>query len=250
MPRPVQTVTRARLAGGLATLIGVALLAYREYASGLSVLVAGVAILLLVTEKGVSDELPAAATRGTQAALASLVQGLHLQGRGVHLPMPNGTVRLFVPPEDIPLDELRVPDPDIVLQRETAGTMGALLTPTGDSLVQRWKATNGLPDGRGAEQATQHIRAALTQFGLGAEIVVARSERALRITYRPIALADACRDAREAQAPWHLQGGCPACSLVCALVAFAHAAPARTRAAGADEGHVWLELEVGVRSTA
>jgi len=176
---------------------------------------------------------------GSMAGLAALARGLGIEGHGVHA-FADGAPRLFLPAGRAgPLPELHR---DQVLHRGP-GRLGVSVPPPGAPLLRRWEQESGLPRGGGDVEAADHVRRALPRLGLGAAVAVDAGPR-LRVRYRPLAHADACRTAREELAPWHVQGGCPTCSFVALLAAAAHGAPVRFAAAGTDEeGRTLLELE-------
>lgn len=237
---------RARIAGGIAVAAGAGLVAMGEAGAGLGALTAGAAILLLVTEQGVPDDLPDAAAAGPQASLAAVARELELRGRGIIIP---GATRdqpatLFVPVQDVALDSLGRIDPTLVFHRDEASALGIALAPPGRGLEAAWRAGHGLPEGAGAEEAAVHVRGAFTRFGLGRDLVFARSSNFLRIEYTSTVYAEACRRAAEEQAPWHMQGGCPACSLAAILAGWAYNRPIRLRDGGFLDGMSWIDLEI------
>lgn len=244
----MEPTTRARIAGALAGAVGLALLVFQQWGAGLAALACAAVALVLVTERGVPPETPGAGARGALAAEAALVRSLRLEGRGFVFPGGEGASRLYVPAREATFEEVAGHDPDLVMQRENVGAVGVLLPPPGAGLEAAWRDLHGLPTGAGAEEAAAHVRAALPQLGLGRDVSVARSDATLRVRYEPTSFAQECRDARERDAPWHLQGGCPACSLAAILAARAHAAPVKILDAGTDGTRVHLDLEVGPRS--
>lgn len=248
----MQAVTGARVFGALALALGAGLMAFGEWGPGLGVATAGAAAALLVTERAAPPALPDRSAAGPLAALGALARDLKLEGRGVVIPgrSPEEPSRLFVPARDGALDALPPVDAPDVVQRAHAGAVGALFAPPGAGLEAEWRATSGLPEGAGAEEATAHLRRALPALGLGASVVVARGKSAIRVAYTPLAFAGTCRETREAGAPWHVQGGCPACSFAAILVARALKSPVRLAAAGVDGERVYLDLEVAARSPA
>lgn len=244
----MEPTTRARIAGALAGAVGLGLLLFQQWGAGLAALACAAVALVLVSERGVPPELPGAGARGALAGEAALARSLRLDGRGILFPGGEEGSRLYVPARDATIDEVAGHDAALVMQREGVGAVGVLLPPPGIGLESAWRALRGLPAGAGLEEAAMHLRAAFPALGLGRDVVVARGASAVRVSYVPLAFEDACRDARETQAPWHLQGGCPACSFAAILVARAAGAPVKTLDAGTDGARVHLELEVGARS--
>lgn len=243
----MQPVTRARIFGGVAAATGAGLAAYGQWGPALAAVVAGAGAAFLVTDRGIPDALPDLGTAGTMASAAALVRDLRLEGRGILVPGGDATTpsRLFVPVRDVEAREAgRIPS-HTVLQQNPALAMGALLALPGAGLERAWAAAEGLPQGRGAEEATDHVRRAFGRYSLGEGVVVARSRGSIRVAYRPRAFREACRLAREEYAPWHLQGGCPACSFAGALVARALGRPLRIADAGSDGERTYVEWTGG-----
>lgn len=242
----MQPVTRARIFGGVAAATGAGLAAYGQWGPGLAAMVAGAGAAFLVTERGIPDDLADLGSAGVMASAAALVRELHLEGRGILVPGEDATTpsRLFVPVRDVEAGEaVRIPT-RAVLQQDPGLAMGVLLVPPGAGLERAWAAADGLPQGRGPEEAADHVRRAFAHYSLGDDVVVARSKTTIRVAYRPRAFRDACRAAREEHAPWHLQGGCAACSFAGILVARALAKPIRVADAGYDGARAYLEVEV------
>lgn len=242
-------VARARIAAGLAAAGGAALAWLGLWGAGAGLLAIGAMVALLVTEHDVPAGLADATAAGATASAARIARGLRLDGHGIVIPgKGESPSRLFIPARHARLDELPPLTADTIFQREGPGALGVQLPPPGAALEARWRQEHGLPEGRGAEEAAAHIRAALPSLALGRGVFVGRGRDTVRVAYEPLELAEACRATRELHAPWHLQGGCPACSFVAILVARAHGSPVRILDAGADGPRAFLDLEVGPRS--
>lgn len=248
----VKPVFRAQIAAGVAGAAGLGLLASGQWGPGIGTLSVSLATLLLITERGLPDELPDASVHGIQEGLSALARDLHLGGNGIVVPPPSleGASHLFIPVGETPLEAIKTLDHTILIHRDASAPLGLTLPPPGAGLEALWRSKNGLPEGRGPEEAADHVRRSFSHLGLGRQVSMARAKNTLRVTYEPLAYADACRRSRTQDAPWHLQGGCPACSFVAILVARAHAAPVRVAHAGDEGARVVLDLEVGERSTA
>ena len=206
----------------------------------------GAAVLLLVTDRDVPARLADRGAQGMQGALAGLVRELNLEGAGVLVPghTADEPSRLFVSASP---EQGDVPDAKagaVTVHRQGPTAIGLTLPPPGAGLEAEWRDTHGLPQGRGMEEAALHLRTAFPALGLGRQLSFARAGGRVRVAYTPDAFADACKDAREHDAPWHEQGGCPACSFAAILLARAMRANVRLRATGGTDGRVELDLEV------
>jgi len=95
------------------------------------------------------------------------------------------------------------------------------------------------------------LERAMPALGIGDDVEVATADERVRIRYSHQTLADVCEATRVDLAPWHVQGGCPACSFVALVVARAHEAPVRIRECRAiTQGRVELVVEVFASSPA
>lgn len=241
----MRPVTRARLAAGIAGGAGIALLALAQWGPALAALSVAAAALLLVSEQGEPEGLAEASARGTASGLSQLARELGARGRGVVLPgVDREPTRVLVPVEDVSPAELGRIDASLILQRDRGAALGLALPAPGSGLEAAWGRVDGLPEGRGVEEAASHVRRAFAHFDLGDDILVARSPGRIRVAYAPRAFAEACRRAREEDAPWHVQGGCPACSFAGILVARALARPIVVKDAGAAGARVFVDFEV------
>lgn len=211
------------------------------------------------------EEHAAVAPAGLEG-LAALVKGLGVEGRGIHVPT-DASVRLFLPADDsVGTEDIPRIDADTALIRGRPGALGLALLPPGSSLLDEWSRRGRSPKEGGTEAAAATIRRALPELGVGDDVRVEAGDGRLRVQYRHTRYLDLCRTTREEWAPWHLQGGCPVCSLVACLAAISTGTPlrfAKVEAAGdvislvleslprrRQENAVGRAVEVPARSTA
>lgn len=237
----VQPATAARAAGALLAVGAVGLAGLGRPAAAVVLGAAGLGLALLVTER--SRNVPSAGL-DTSAALAA---DLGLEGHGHHVQVggPEGAVRLFIPADAQAAGTIPTLSAGRALHRAGPAHLGLSLVPPGAELEEAWQERNGLPEGGGGAALLHHARLALPALDAGRDVHVLEGRQGrVRVTYRRAAYAAACRRARDRWAPWHLQGCCPACSLVAMLAARAHGAPVRWVANEASGDTVTLDLEV------
>jgi len=188
-----------------------------------------------------------ASLAGRVASLASRSQGqivddLRLLGRGVHLPGPDGRIRLFVPAS--PHTDKRLPPvTGVGIVAEGATTVGMAFIPPGEALLEAWVERVGQPpQGRGVEEAADHITRAFKALGLAKSVKISRAPGRLRVDYLPTWTAEACQAGRDDATDARM--GCPTCSLAATLAAYALAMPIRYVSTRAGEaGAIMLDLE-------
>lgn len=245
----VRLVARARiLAAALAIGAAVAAsLGAWGIAIGLAVVAASTALL-------VSDEVAplgrmGAAAEGATIALARLSKEMNLEGAGIVLPADiPGETRVFIPARGDQRVNLTAIDSLNALQRHREGAIGLLLPAPGSALEREWAEIRPSQRGEGPEAAAGVLREAMPALGLGRRVRLARSGDRIRVTYESAAFAALCRSIADEHAPWHLQGGCPACSFVAATVARATGEPMRIVDAGREGSEVHIEMEVLART--
>jgi hypothetical protein len=234
-------------------LAGAGVLAYLEGWAAAVVLATGaMAVLVLVTDRGAPSTSVEAASLGGVEALARLCRDLGVAGHGVLVPpsAEGGVTRLFVPAGDVAsVEELPPLADDVVVHRSRPGVLGIALAPPGRGLETEWLRLKGPLVGQGREEAASHVRSALEALGLGAEVRVEGSKGRVRVAWRHLVFEEACRRSRTDWSPWHVQGGCPACSFVGILVARSFARPVRVVECSEDGRVVRLALEVVPRSS-
>lgn len=239
---------RAWLAGG-AFALGAGYLAIQgaeTAAIGLGTV--ALAITLLTPLKSIPPELSEDVGRAGVDALASLASALKLTGRGIVVPgsTPDLPSTLFIPAKEARVADLPALHADLAIYRDPAGAMGVHVPAPGSALEARWRTLHALPTGRGVEEAAEHLRRAMPALGLGRDVQVAIADRRIRVAYEPLGLALTCKSARDERAPWHVQGGCPACSFAAIIVARAVGRPVKIADSGSDARGVYIDLEAAL----
>lgn len=246
----MRRVLRVRLFAGAALLAALVLASFARYAAGAIVGVAGLATLLLVPEEEIERGLADRSQDGAQRALAGLVKDLRLTGPGIVIPGEGpAPSTLYIPTREAGATEVPKLVEGVHIYRE-GGAVGIAIPPPASGLEATIAREGALPRGLGLEEAAVSVKRALESMGLARDVAVSRSGSIVRITYSPLEFRETCRLARDELAPWHLQGGCPSCSLAAILVARSVGAPVRVHAAGEQGDTVFLDLEVDARSPA
>ncbi len=223
----VEATLGARIAAGLLALAGIALLWWSL--AGIVLVVTGLALVLLARP----DPSP------LESSHARLLQDLGLKGPGHHVPTPDG-VRLFVPAAE--KGPYLIPELVGAVHRDPPGSVGLALEAPGRAWLERWRDTDGLPTGQGAEEAAQHLLRALPRLGLASGVRVAQGASGMRIDMKLRDPAGAI--AAEADG-WHMQGGCVAQSFACGIVALALDRPVCIISSRFDAGRLHLEVVPG-----
>ncbi|MGB1586944.1 MAG: hypothetical protein ACPHID_07870 [Thermoplasmatota archaeon] len=194
---------------------------------------ASLALALLTTKS--------AAVQAQSQDFSQMLSDLRLRGPGHHVPTDDG-VRLFIPAD--PRGPYLVPDVRSgAVQRDPPASIGLAMDAPCAGLLSAWLVQHGWPQGKGPEEATQHVQAAMRRLELADHVRVAQHDDAFRIEMR-LHDPDPARKAQDTG--WHLQGGCTASSLACALMALALGRPIRTEASRVEaDGTLILEVVAG-----
>ncbi len=211
-----------------AAILGAAAIAAAFFSWGASIVLGATALAWLTLA-------PARRMESSADSVADLVQELGITGQGHHVPLRS--MRLFLPADAH--GPYLVPQTEDTIQRDPPASIGLMLDPPGASLLEAWAKEDQLPAGRGVEEAAHILRRALPRLGLADKIHVATGD-AVRVTMR---LKDPQPALEAEDSGWHLQGGCPASSFTCAIIALALQRPVRTAASHVEPDGTF-ELEV------